>query len=295
MFYKIILSLILLAFSIQSNAGIRERILERKLNNPDRVISDAKATDIQTPITYQFGTDKEESLDLYKTNINNAPTIILVHGGAWMIGDKSSAKVTRNKVKHYLPLGINIISINYKMLPNATPDKQALSIVKAIEFIKSNNTTLNVDANKIVLMGHSAGAHLIDLINAKPYSFNIEPTWLGVISLDSGALDVTKIMAIPHFSFYDTAFGKDNNYHILMSPTLQLTNKAKPIFLVCSSQRLNSCPQSESYKEVADSLNVKSQVYPIDMSHKEINDKLGLEQKYTADVDKFLKDLNFFN
>jgi acetyl esterase/lipase len=43
-----------------------------------------------------------------------APVILMVHGGAWMIGDKAASGFVSNKVAHWLPKGYIIVSSNYR-------------------------------------------------------------------------------------------------------------------------------------------------------------------------------------
>lgn len=49
-------------------------------------------------------------------------------------------------------------------------------------------------------MGHSAGAHLVSLINASPTLAQREGfVRLGTVSLDSAALNVPVVMTAPHY------------------------------------------------------------------------------------------------
>jgi len=81
------------------------------------------------------------------------------------------------------------------MLPEARPLEQAEDIKKALVFAQQKAPEWGGSADKFILMGHSAGAHLISLISVKS-SAGIKP-WLGTIALDSAAYDVTKIMPPP--------------------------------------------------------------------------------------------------
>ena len=54
-------------------------------------------------------------------------------------------------------------------------------------------------------------------------------------------------MRARHPSLYDDAFGTDPDYWRHASPTLQLTRNARPILLVCSSERADSCAQAHGF------------------------------------------------
>ncbi|MCL5767237.1 hypothetical protein [Acinetobacter sp. ANC5681] len=50
-----------------------------------------------------YGHDSQQMMDIYfpskpHTDNNLAPIIVMVHGGAWSIGDKNNAAVVKNKV-----------------------------------------------------------------------------------------------------------------------------------------------------------------------------------------------------
>jgi acetyl esterase/lipase len=95
------------------------------------------------------------------------------------------------------------------MIPELDPVSQAEEIADDIVFAQKQAKGWGGDPNKFILIGHSAGAHLVAFLNANPvraYNKGALP-WLGVVSLDSGALDVTEIMQKKHFRLYDKAFG----------------------------------------------------------------------------------------
>lgn len=53
-----------------------------------------------------YGDDSQQRLDVYiPSQAKGAPVILMVHGGAWMIGDKTASGFVSNKVAHWLPKG----------------------------------------------------------------------------------------------------------------------------------------------------------------------------------------------
>ncbi|MBN2369910.1 MAG: alpha/beta hydrolase, partial [Vicinamibacteria bacterium] len=60
----------------------------------------------------------------------------------------------------------------------------------------------------------------------------------------------------------------------------------------CSTRRGDSCPQAHQFAAKARSLNVKIAVLGKDLSHKDINERLGEESNYTAEVESFLARLD---
>lgn len=242
---------------------------------------------------FAYGSDKKQKLDVYLPSApKNAPIFVMVHGGAWKIGDKRMERVVDNKVARWNPKGIIFVSVNYRLLPDADPLKQADDVASALAYVQEHAAEWGGDATKIVLMGHSAGAHLVDLLSSDPKRYpNVKP-WLGTVSLDSAAMDIPKVMNGKHYGFYDEAFGTDPAYWESASPLQRLSSSALPIYLVCSTERPDRpCIQAESFSKTAKSMGIRSEVAPQAKSHKEINEELGLDNDYTHKVEEFIRSL----
>ncbi|MFA6628552.1 MAG: alpha/beta hydrolase [Sulfuricurvum sp.] len=242
---------------------------------------------------FAYGSDKKQKLDVYlPATPKNAPIFVMVHGGAWKIGDKRMERVVDNKVARWNPKGIIFVSVNYRLLPDADPLKQADDVASALAYVQEHAAEWGGDATKIVLMGHSAGAHLVDLLSSDPTRYpNLKP-WLGTVSLDSAAMDIPKVMNGKHYGFYDEAFGTDSAYWESASPQQRLSTSALPMYLVCSTERPDKpCIQAEAFVKAAKSIGVRSEVAPQAKSHKEINEELGLDNDYTHKVEEFIRSL----
>lgn len=241
-----------------------------------------------------YGSAAEQKMDVYRpANAQNAPVIFMVHGGGWRRGDKEAAGVVNNKVEHWLPKGYIVISVGYRLVPDVTPMGEAQDIAKALAFAQGKARSWGGDPSRFVLMGHSAGAHLVSLLTSAPSiaSNAGAGSWLGTVVLDSAAYNVVDIMQKRHFGLYDEAFGSDPQLWRDASPLLRLSSAPVPMLLVCSSQRSDSCVQAQAYAEKAKSLGGRISVYPIDMRHGEINAQLGAPGDLTTQVDNFLHSL----
>ena len=76
--------------------------------------------------------------------------------------------VVAAKVAHWLPAGIVVVSVNYRMLPRAGPLQQAGDVARAIAFVQKRAAGWHADATRLVVVGHSSGAHLAALLAADP-------------------------------------------------------------------------------------------------------------------------------
>jgi acetyl esterase/lipase len=252
----------------------------------------AAPRDVRT-VTVSYGPGARQSFDVYApAQASGAPVIFMVHGGAWIIGDKSHRRFVENKVAHWVPKGFAVISANYRMLPEDDPLEQARDVALAVAAAQRDARTWGADPDKFVLMGHSAGAHLVTLLGAsRELRADVRP-WLGTVSLDTGTHDVVATMQAPHLRLYDRAFGADPSFWREVSPLAQLERGAPPFLLVCSTRRSDSCPQGDAFALRARELGVRTEVLKKDLSHADINTLLGAEPAYTAAVDEFLASLD---
>ncbi|WP_213602030.1 alpha/beta hydrolase [Pseudoxanthomonas japonensis] len=240
-----------------------------------------------------YCSDPRQRFDVYlPAQAHNAPILLFVHGGGWANGNKDNPGVVENKAAYWLPKGYIFISTNYRMRPDTAPLDQARDVARALAAVQKRAPGWNGDASRVLLMGHSAGAHLAALVGASSTLWReagaTRPR--GVVSLDSGALDVPLTMKQPPLPrIYDAAFGRDPADWIAASPYHQLTRDAVPMLFVCSTRRQDACPQGRAMVEKAKTLGVAMDVLPEDLSHGEVNRELGLPSAYTDAVDAFVR------
>jgi len=181
------------------------------------------------------------------------------------------------------------VSVDNRLLPEADPLEQAQDVAKALATAQEKVRSLGGDPRSFVLMGHSAGAHLVTLLSANPNMAThvCAQLWRGTVALDSAAYDVAGIMSSPLPRLYDRAFGNDPAFWRRASPSAQLLPAARPMLLVCSSTRRESCAQAEDFEARARTVGVHAAVLPMAKSHFAINEDLGKPGSYAAAVDRF--------
>lgn len=265
------------------------------------------AAGVQRIADVPYGTDPAQRMDVYvptspTTGTNSlvasavrAPVIFMVHGGGWRHGDKAMGRVVQEKVNRWVPKGFILISINYRMLPDAPVAVQERDVQAALMAAQQRAGTWGGDPNRFILMGHSAGAHLVALLNARAPQALREGAWpwLGTVSLDSAMMNVPARMRAPHLPLYDDAFGTDPAYWVAMSPFHQWTAGAPPMQMVCSTQRADDpCQQSDAMARHVRNQGGRAEVLPQDLDHGEINAQLGLDSDYTRAVEAFMGSLD---
>ncbi len=250
-----------------------------------------------------YGSSRLERFDVFlprgKAYGNAAPIIVLVHGGGWCVGDKANNAVVSNKVARWQARGFMVVSVNYPMVNEGSDAlAQAHHLARAVAAIQARAGQWGGDGSKLILMGHSAGAHLVSMLHADAQirrAYDVAPL-LGVVSLDAGALDVVlQIGQVYPFlkTRYREAFGGGEEGWRQASPLHRLTGELSPWLGVCSTRRKDDpCGQARSYAAKSQGLGGKVEVVPLAMSHRAINEELGLPGDYTAQVEAFMAGLD---
>ncbi|MDQ6665395.1 MAG: alpha/beta hydrolase [Acidobacteriota bacterium] len=89
------------------------------------------------------------------------PAAILVHGGAWVAGDKQAAF---EPIEQTLTgAGFATFSINYRLAPKYLFPAAVHDVERAVAFVIKNAAMYKVDPDRVVLIGESAGAQLAEM------------------------------------------------------------------------------------------------------------------------------------
>jgi acetyl esterase/lipase len=241
-----------------------------------------------------YGADAAQRLDVYlPATASRAPIVLMVHGGAWMLGDKGNGGVVAQKVAYWLPKGYIVASTNYRMSRPPDPLEQADDVARALAFVQAHAEGWGGDPQRIVLAGHSSGGHLVALLAADPAIATAQGArpWLGSIVLDSAAMDVVGMMEARHARFYDRVFGGDRGRWSRASPLHRLGGRPGPMLLVCSTRREDSCSAARAFAAKAVAAGGRAEVVPVDLNHGQVNAELGRTSAYTASVQAFMASL----
>ncbi|HSW05266.1 alpha/beta hydrolase [Aquabacterium sp.] len=250
--------------------------------------------DVQVERDLAYGPDPAHRLDVYRPAGRAAgPLLVLVHGGAWAIGDKAGPALLGHKLAHWLPKGYVVVSVNYRLLPLAQPLEQARDLARALGFVQARAASWGAEAERLALLGHSSGAHLVALVAADADLAEAAglKRWSASVLIDSAALDVVQTMSGAHRPLHDRAFGSDPAYWSLVSPMQRLRGRPPqaPMLLVHDAGRPASGEQSRRFAATVTALGGRAEVCPMAMSHVELNAELGRDAGYTERVDAFLR------
>ena len=100
------------------------------------------------------------------------PTVVFVHGGSWVEGDKDltfgGQDVYANIGRFFAQRGIGGATASYRLQPGAVWQEQVHDVARAVAAIREAIAQRGGDPDALVLMGHSAGAHLVTRVALDP-------------------------------------------------------------------------------------------------------------------------------
>ncbi|WP_145309298.1 alpha/beta hydrolase [Gimesia fumaroli] len=123
--------------------------------------SDA-ADSIQRINDIEYATTPEQRLllDLYlPRDVKHPPLLVWIHGGAWRAGSKDNMPLT-----DLVQNGFAVASVEYRLSPVAKFPAQIHDIKAAIRFLRGSAEKYGYNADKIGILGSSAGGHLVALM-----------------------------------------------------------------------------------------------------------------------------------
>ena len=173
-----------------------------------------------------------------------APIVIFFHRGEWSKGDKSEVSY---KPKFLNENGIVFISANYRLSPAVTHPAHINDVAAAVRWVHDHAAEFGGSPERIVVMGHSAGCHLVTLLALDPRylaGVGLRPDQLrGVVAWSGGAYDlVEKVHAGGMYAGYiKQAFGDTEAAWRDASPMAHVGDaKPLPPFLFVSVEKGNA-------------------------------------------------------
>jgi len=168
--------------------------------------------------------DRACTLDLYAptdSTTRPAPTIIWIHGGAWRAGSKSNVPVL-----HWRSHGFAIASVDYRLSPEAKFPAQVHDIKAAIRFLRSRAVELNLDPDRFVIAGASAGGHLAALVGVSDGVDELEGS---IGDHDSTSSNVSAIVSFYGASNLQTILSQSTEHGLSVRvPALELLLGGQP-------------------------------------------------------------------
>jgi acetyl esterase/lipase len=146
-------------------------------------------------IRYAEGAGKRHLLDVYtpRERGERAPVLLQIHGGVWVIGDKSQQGLPL--MLHLAAEGWVCVANNYRLSPKATFPDHLVDCKQALAWVREHIAEYGGDPDFIVVTGGSAGGHLAALVGLTANDPDFQPGFEHV--------DTSVAAAVPFYGVYD--------------------------------------------------------------------------------------------
>lgn len=111
---------------------------------------------VPTHANVSYGPHPENVIDFWKADGEGPrPLHVYIHGGGWRGGSKN---IKAGQMEPFLEKGISCASVEYRLTPQNPLPAPVHDAARAIQFIRTKAKEWNINPDKIVLTGGSAGA-----------------------------------------------------------------------------------------------------------------------------------------
>ncbi|MDP1733820.1 MAG: alpha/beta hydrolase [Sulfuritalea sp.] len=184
----------------------------------------------------RFGPSPGESLDLYPAATRNAPLLVFIHGGYWRSLDKQDFSFL---APAFVRAGVAVAMPNYGLAPATSIDEMVRQILNALSWLYRNVPQRGIDARRIVVAGHSAGAHLAAMMLAADW-----PKWSTDLPRDllTGAVCVSGIydlQPLVHTPFLRADLNLDDRTARRVSPVRYRPDLTTPLITAVGGDESN--------------------------------------------------------
>ncbi len=131
----------------------------------------------------------------------DAPVLVYIHGGAWVIGDKRQQGIPM--MHELVQRGWVCVAVNYRLSPRATWPAHIVDCKRAVAWVRQHIAEYGGDPGFIAVSGGSAGGHLSALVALTPD----QPEWQPGFE----DLDASVDACLPFYGVYDTTGDPDRS------------------------------------------------------------------------------------
>jgi acetyl esterase/lipase len=196
----------------------------------------------QLDVVYTKVKDWEGKMDVYLPAKDKGPTpiVINIHGGGWNHGVKES----QTGFNTFFKAGFAVANMEYRLTGQATAPAAIEDTRCALIYLIKHAKELNIDINKIVIMGSSSGAHLALMGGLLGNDHRFDSNCKGVENIKVAAIiDKYGITDVWDWGYGPNIRSKsaknwlgdkadDKNFAASVSPMTYVTKNSPPVFIV---------------------------------------------------------------
>ena len=130
-----------------------------------------------------YGSHPLQRFDLHRPpRTGPCPVLVIVHGGGWVKGDK---RIFSHIADLFASLGLVVLNVNYRLAPKHRFPVMIDDVACALQWVEAEGVRYGADPSRVVLLGQSAGAHIVSLIGLTPdRSWGRVCPWQGFLEVD---------------------------------------------------------------------------------------------------------------
>jgi acetyl esterase/lipase len=229
------------------------------------------------PTTLRYGDHDRQVVTVYRGAAERPPLAVYIHGGAWRMG---SPERVRAKPQWFGEAGWAFASVGYRVLPDAQVEEQAQDVAAGLRALRADAARLGFDPDRILIMGHSAGAHLAALVATDGRYLGADRAAVrGVILLDGAGYDVSNEFNLRGplaRKLYGDAFGEDPARQRTLSPIAHVDAQDPPDWLIVFAEsRVDAREQAAQFGDALQRAGLRVERIPDPGNHMEINREFG--------------------
>ncbi|MGB4246892.1 MAG: alpha/beta hydrolase [Pseudohongiellaceae bacterium] len=124
---------------------------------------------VSIDVTYMSQAGADLAMDVYSRRdvTTPQPTLVFFHGGFWVAGNKNTQIMN---LMPWLEMGWNVVNVGYRLGRTSPAPAAVIDGFCALRFLNKEAARFNIDTQKIVVSGQSAGGHLAMAMAMIPHS-----------------------------------------------------------------------------------------------------------------------------
>jgi len=159
-----------------------------------KIASESVLKRLGLPQRVAYGPTEVEKLDIHKTQRQNAPVVIYIHGGAWRNG---TAKDFAFPAEMFMDAGTHFVVPDFVQVQDAGGSLLPMieQVRRAVAWVYKNAAAFGGDAERTFITGHSSGAHLagVTLVTDWVNDYGLPPDVIKGGLLVSGMYDLKPV------------------------------------------------------------------------------------------------------
>ncbi len=204
-------------------------------------------------LPYASDSAYKHRLDLYlPADRGDAPLVVFVHGGAFMQGDRSDVAAVGAA---FAAQGLATAVVSYRLYPDANVEGSTQDVALAVAWLLRNAAAYGLRGDRVILVGHSAGAQIVALLGTNGQFLRAAGTDLhaiaGVFAV-SGAYDLRDLSDEPDsWQRVDGhIYGETPRDRARVSPSQHIDPDTPPTEIACGSEEDNpgSCDRAAYFE-----------------------------------------------